>query len=238
MAHGGMSENTAIDKLRVRLGTAMEQRGANAKGLAKSAGLGETVVRDIMKANTKDIQLGTIEKLARALDVPISFLVPGDATGAQLRPVMKSDHPPIISAHAGDGAIALRHVDISYAMGAGSNFEDYPDEMPVLFDPGFLRSLTQAPPEMLFVAEGDGDSMFPTMINGDQVIIDRTQRHLTMQDRIWALSVHGAAMIKRLRTIGPNRVRIMSDNTTIPPDEVDADDVFIAGRVIWIGRKV
>ncbi|HWW56380.1 MAG TPA: S24 family peptidase [Sphingopyxis sp.] len=233
-----MSTEAAIDILRVRLESAMKHRGASAKGLARTAGLGETVVRDILQGMTKDVKLGTIEKLAAALGMSLSDLLP-DALG-RARPVQgtPSDHAPLISAHAGDGAIALRHVDISYAMGAGSNFDDYPDEMPVLFDPGFLRSLTQAPPEMLFVAEGDGDSMFPTMINGDQVIIDRTQRHLTMQDRIWALSVHGAAMIKRLRTVGPNRVRIMSDNTTIPPEEVDADDVFIAGRVVWIGRKV
>ncbi|ALJ14099.1 hypothetical protein ATM17_15185 [Sphingopyxis macrogoltabida] len=233
-----MSNETAIEVLRVRLEQAMKMRNANPKALARTAGLGETVVRDILQGKTGDVRLGTVEKLAKVLGLSIGDLLPDAFGRVSARQAVQSDHPPIISAHAGDGAIALRQVDISYAMGAGRNIEDYPDELPVLFDPGFLRSLTHASPEMLFVAQGDGDSMFPTMINGDQVIVDTSQRRLNMQDRIWALSVHGAAMIKRLRTVGPNRVRIMSDNTTIPPEEVDADDVFIAGRVVWIGRKV
>lgn len=235
-----MASETAIDIVRVRLGAAIAARNVSAKALARTAGLGETVVRDILQGMTKDIKLGTVEKLAQALGLSLGDLLP-DAYGraaARMPQSVESDHPPLISASAGDGAIALRQVDLAYAMGPGSEIEDFPDEMPVLFDPGFLRALTQAAPERLYVARGDGDSMFPTMVNGDQVIIDTTQRRLHLQDRIWAVSVHGASMIKRLRTIGHNRVRIMSDNPIIPPEEVDAEDIFIAGRVVWIGRKV
>lgn len=235
-----MGSQTAVDIVRVRLAAAIAARNVSAKALARTAGLGETVVRDIIQGMTKDIKLSTVEKLAEALGLTAGDLLP-DAYGraaARMPHGVESDHPLLVSASAADGAIALRSVDLAYAMGPGSEIEDFPDEMPVLFDPGFLRALTQAPPERLYVARGDGDSMFPTMVNGDQVIIDTTQRRLHLQDRIWAVSVHGASMIKRLRTIGSNRVRIMSDNSIIPPEEVDAEDLFIAGRVVWIGRKV
>lgn len=238
MAHGDMNDITAIDTLRVRLEAAMKHRGASAKGLARTAGLGETVVRDILQGKTGDVKLGTVEKLAKVLGLSLSDLLPdalGRAAGVR---TAQSDHPPLVSAHAGDGAVALRQVDIGYAMGAGSEIADYPDEMPVLFDAGFLAGLTRAAPDCLYVARGDGDSMFPTIVNQDQVIIDTSQRRLELQDRIWAVSVHGAGMIKRLRTIGPNRVRIISDNALVPPEEVDASDIYIAGRVVWIGRKV
>lgn len=233
-----MSSETAIDILRVRLVAAMDHRKVSSKALARTAGLGETVVRDIIKGMTADVKLGTVEKLARALGLTLSDLLPDALGRAAVSRGVPSDHVPLISAHAGDGAIAIRQVDIGYAMGAGREIEDYPDEMPVLFDAGFLASLTRASADCLYVARGDGDSMFPTIVNQDQVMIDTSQRQLNMQDRIWAVSVHGAGMIKRLRTIGPNRVRIISDNALIPPEEVDADDIFIAGRVVWIGRKV
>lgn len=233
MAHQDMSSEDTIQELRTRLGKAIEYRNVSAKALARTAGVGETVVRDILKGMTQDVKLGTVEKLARALGMSVADLLPSAFSTAHA-----PDQPTLVSSSAGDGAIPVRQVDIGYAMGAGTYIEDHPDELPVLFDPGFLRSLTSASSEKLYVARGEGDSMFPTMINGDQVIIDTTQRRLTLQDKIWAVSVHGAGMIKRLRTIGPNRVRIMSDNVIVPPEEVDAQDIFIAGRVIWIGRKV
>ncbi|MFY9350518.1 MAG: S24 family peptidase [Sphingobium sp.] len=238
-----MTDDKAIDVLKARLAVAIQIRNTSPKALSRAAGVGETVVRDILQNKTTDVRLGTVEKLAKALNLTLGDLLP-DALGRAHERRMEqdenraSDHPQLVSASAGDGAIPVKQVDLGYAMGAGTEISDYPDELPVLFDPGFLRGLTLASPERLFVARGDGDSMFPTMINGDQVIIDTTQRRLNMQDRIWAVSLHGAGMIKRLRAIGPNRVRIISDNPAIPPEEVDAEDLFIAGRVIWIGRKV
>jgi len=228
-----MTDQSTIEVLRARLDHAIKFRSTTPKALARTAGLGETVVRDILQGMTQDVKLTTVEKLAHALRLSIGDLLPNALQGPGA-----PDLPPIVSASRDDGAIAIRSVDLAYAMGPGKELDEYPDEMPVLFDPGFLRSITRAPSDRLFVANGDGDSMFPTMINGDQVLIDTTQRTINLQDRIWAVSVHGAGMIKRLRTVGPGRVRIISDNTIVPPEEVDASDIYIAGRVIWIGRKV
>ncbi|WP_025294054.1 S24 family peptidase [Sphingomonas sanxanigenens] len=232
-----MTSEATIEILRARLSKAIEFRNVTPKALAKTAGVGETVVRDIIQGMTKDVRLSTVERLAKALDLSVADLLP-DAFKTARPSGEEPDQPPLLSASRDDGAVAIRQVDLAYAMGTGKELEDFPDELPVLFDPGFLRTLTRAPADRLYVARGDGDSMFPTLINGDQVMIDTTQRYLNMQDRIWAISIYGASMIKRLRTVGPGRVRVLSDNTAIPPEDVDAEDLFIAGRVIWIGRKV
>ena len=148
------------------------------------------------------------------------------------------DMPPVKIASRDDGAIDIRQVDLSYAMGDGTELTDYPEETAVKFDPNFLRSITKASPGRLFVARGDGDSMMPTLINNDMVLIDTTQRTLNMQDRIWACALHGAGMIKRLRVVGEGRVEVRSDNKTVGDREVNADELHIVGRVIWIGRQV
>ncbi len=80
--------------------------------------------------------------------------------------------------------------------------------------------------------------MFPTLLDNDLVIVDTMQRTLNMQDRIWALSLFGAGAIKRLRTIGPDRVLVISDNKDVDNQEVSADDIYLLGRVVWLGRRV
>lgn len=175
----------------------------------------------------------TAEWLLEGTNTPVSELPPPPP-----KPEVTSDHPPIRSASEADGGITIRSVDLSYAMGDGTNLEDYFETEGVLFDPNFLRTVSRANPDRLFVARGDGDSMFPTLINGDQVLIDTTQRTLNLQDRIWACSVHGAGMIKRIRVIGEGRVEIRSDNPTIGDREVDLSELYVVGRVIWVGRRM
>ncbi|AOR78630.1 hypothetical protein BES08_10890 [Novosphingobium resinovorum] len=123
-------------------------------------------------------------------------------------------------------------------MGPGTNIDDYVEEGTYKFDPDMLSRLTRAPHEKLFVARGDGDSMFPTLMNDDTVVIDTTQRVVNLRDRIWACSIHGAGAIKRLRPAADGKVEIISDNPAVKDDLVDATDIHIVGRVIWLGRRV
>lgn len=141
-------------------------------------------------------------------------------------------------APSADGSVPLRQVDLALSMGDGANIDDYVEEGTLDFDANLLRTITRSPPERLFVARGAGDSMMPTLLNDDMVVIDTLQRTLNMLDRIWAVSVHGAGAIKRLRAIGRQRVLVISDNAGVENQEVDAEDLRILGRVIWVGRRM
>ena len=132
----------------------------------------------------------------------------------------------------------IRRVDISYAMGDGAVIADYPDTGFIPFDRQFLRTLTLSFAKSLIIANGDGDSMTPTIFDNDLVMIDTSARRVTMQDRIWALTVAGAGMIKRIRMLPNGRVLVLSDNPSVPPQEYDTEDVYLVGRVVWIGRKM
>lgn len=147
------------------------------------------------------------------------------------------DLPPIKSVGSGE-VVELHAVDMSYAMGEGRNIDDYIESEPVAFDLALLRSITRAPPHRLRLARGVGDSMTPTLQSSDRVMIDTTQNMLKLDDRIYAISRFGAGSIKRLRTIGPGRILVKSDNPTVDDIEVDAQDLVIHGRVIWFARDV
>lgn len=176
----------------------------------------------------------TLHGLARAAGVPsvLDFLAgQGVDDGIDRRPA-----PP--PAANDDDTVGLRRFDLSYAMGPGTNIDHYVEEDAVRFDLSWLRTITRAHTDMLFVAKGDGDSMAPTLINDDTVLIDTSQRELNLNDRIWAVSVYGAGMIKRIRKITADRVAVLSDNKDVPPQEVDMADLHIVGRVVWVGRRV
>jgi phage repressor protein C with HTH and peptisase S24 domain len=132
----------------------------------------------------------------------------------------------------------IRKVDIGYAMGDGAVIEDYPDTGLVPFDREFLRAIGARNTERLFLSNGEGDSMAPTLYDNDLVLIDASHQRVTMQDRIWALTVAGAGMIKRLRALPGDQLMVMSDNPAVPPQTLSLEDVFIVGRVLWIGRRM
>lgn len=208
---------------------------------AKAVGIHSTTYRAYENGQNGFAKLAPT--FAKALGVTAEWLLHGEGGAPVKRPATPrqqvSDHATVREASASDGAIAVRKLDLSYAMGDGANLDHYyVDEEEVLFDPGFLRRITRAPAESLFVAKGDGDSMFPTLINDDEVVIDTSQRVLNMQDRIWACAYLGAGMIKRLRVTDKKTVEIRSDNETVGSQTVAADDLHIIGRVIWIGRRV
>ena len=145
---------------------------------------------------------------------------------------------PTRSVDSGD-TVEIARLDLSLPMGPGATVDDYVEDEPLTFDAAYVRTFTRTPPHRLRLAAGAGDSMFPTLVANDLVWIDTTQNQLLHADRIYAASINGGAAIKRLRPVaGGQRVLVISDNKTIEPYEVDANEVAIWGRVIRFARDL
>lgn len=137
--------------------------------------------------------------------------------------------------------VYIRQVDISYAMGEGSEVEQYPATGLVPFNLAFIRAVSNANTESLFIATGHGDSMEPTLLRSDLVMVDTSQNQVRQQDQVWALTYAGGGMVKRLRRILGDRGEqflILSDNPAVPPQAANVDDVHIVGKVVWVGRRM
>jgi phage repressor protein C with HTH and peptisase S24 domain len=150
---------------------------------------------------------------------------------------MLPDQPPTRTAEAGETVEIIR-LDLSLPMGQGATVDDYIEEEPVVFDLGYIRAFSRTPPARLRIARGVGDSMMPTLLPGDAVWIDSTQRHLNQSDKVWAVSINGGAAIKRLRPLRDGKVLVISDNKTIGDYEVDAEEIMIGGRVVRFERDI
>nr|WP_317893805.1 S24 family peptidase [uncultured Sphingomonas sp.] len=132
--------------------------------------------------------------------------------------------------------VEIRSIDFAYGMG-GTFGEDHIEEEVLHFPRKWIQAITSSPAPSLTFARGRGDSMAPTMNEGDVILIDRAQRTVLEQDAIWALTLGPIAMVKRLRVKG-EQVTILSDNDRVSPDTVHAEELNIVGRVVFVGRRL
>jgi phage repressor protein C with HTH and peptisase S24 domain len=83
----------------------------------------------------------------------------------------------------------------------------------------------------------DGDSMAPTLLHKDTVLID-LNRTVLRAGRIYAIAVGDVLQIKRLQLITGERVKIISDNPSYHTYDVRADEIRIIGQMIWFCRTL
>ena len=82
-----------------------------------------------------------------------------------------------------------------------------------------------------------GDSMEPTLLAGDLVMVDRGRNYFDPQGGIYAIALDDIIMVKRIQILD-DQVRIISDNKKYEVFEVPADRVKINGKVIWFAREL
>ncbi len=86
----------------------------------------------------------------------------------------------------------------------------------------------------------DGESMAPTLSDGDDIMVDHDDDALRLRDGVYVLRLDGVLMVKRI-AIGPLRGRfsVVSDNVHYPDwADIDPALVDIVGRVVWTGRRL
>ena len=86
-------------------------------------------------------------------------------------------------------------------------------------------------PAMLSAIAVAGDSMEPTLRDGDEILVDRSPRPL--RDGIHVVRLDDSLLVKRVDAARPGRIALVSDNPAYRPIELAAGDVQVIGRVVW-----
>ncbi|KQS79067.1 repressor [Rhizobium sp. Leaf384] len=105
----------------------------------------------------------------------------------------------------------------------------------------YLRNEAKASPAHTLIMEVVGDSMQPTYMPGDRVLVDLSQDKMST-DTVYAISDgHTEPQIKRLQRIpfsDPAEVRIISDNQALETFTVELSRLQIIGRIVGhLARK-
>lgn len=108
------------------------------------------------------------------------------------------------------------------------------------FDEGWLRKLTPSKASSLSIIHVHGDSMEPTLNDGDEVMVDLGDGQSRLRDGIYVLRMDDALNVKRV-AIEPQgrRISVLSDNPAYPSWRgLERRAINIVGRVLWFGRKL
>lgn len=200
------------------------ERGEDFAGLSRMLGRNPAYIQQYVRRGVpKKLKEDERRKLARYFSVSEAVLggPPDDPTTTNGLLSVKR-HP--VAASAGPGALVTEEFGKPYFG----------------FDERWLKALTSSSAGKLSVVRVEGDSMSPTLGDGDDILVDLGDSVERLRDGIYVLRVEDALVVKRL-ALHPTgrRVTIHSDNPAYPdwPD-CGIGDINCIGRVIWAGRKI
>lgn len=130
-------------------------------------------------------------------------------------------------------------------MGAGAGpgyfIDDDPEHEGIAFSLSFLRRILKADPKYLSLIPVCGDSMAPTLLHGDILMVDSSEhRRHSKQEGIYVFRHDCGVFVKRLSWVG-QRILVSSDNPLAGAREIDSADLAeefnIIGKVIWYCRQ-
>lgn len=132
-------------------------------------------------------------------------------------------------------------LDVSAAAGGGRIGDEAAiEETALAFPPMLLRRITSAPTSSLRLISISGDSMVPTLEDGDMVMID-TGRTSPSPPGIFVLDDGVGLVAKRVDAVPnsfPQQLRLSSDNPAYSNYQRRIDEVRILGRVVWFARSL
>ena len=175
-----------------------------------------------------------VHEIARALETTPAYLTlqtDDPSAGALPKPT-----PALLSEQL--DLVQLPLLDLKFGMGGGTELDLYHEPKLISVSRDWVRAFTSTDPQFLFMGTGIGDSMMPTIHDGDLFLGDRSQIMPRMGDQIWAITYYGMGMIKRLRPGPEGTWKIMSDNATVPIETAADGEMSIVGRVVAVMRRV
>jgi phage repressor protein C with HTH and peptisase S24 domain len=136
--------------------------------------------------------------------------------------------------------VPVLRVPLKIPAGHGTTAEDWNGTPYFAFEPNWLKQLTRTQPNQLSIVQVIGDSMVPTLNEGDDILVDPGNPGDRIRDGIYVLRNDNVLVVKRV-AVNPIRgtVTVQSDNPAYAdwPD-CEIDSLAFIGRVIWAARKV
>lgn len=140
----------------------------------------------------------------------------------------------------GPQMVDLPVYDARFSAGKGRLPPDSEDKQWLSLPEDWVRRATGRNPKNIIKALAEGDSMAPTIGEGAELLIDKTDDRLA-NGKIYALNVDGQLIVKRIHRPVKGGIVLISDNKEYPAEEISADnqtDIQIIGQVVWSGRNI
>ncbi|MCG5241893.1 XRE family transcriptional regulator [Azospirillum doebereinerae] len=227
-----------------------------AKEFASSHGVPQPTYA-LHESGERGLRPDVAERYATLLGVSPAWLLTGEGQG----PLGTVTRPEPVSPADAQGTTApddetdgvIPEIDVRAGLGAGGEalLDDQPDGDGGSSESDRITGLWELPPDYLRqelrIAKGaarivavQGDSMEPTLLTGDRVMIHLPDR-FPSPPGVFALWDGFGVVVKRLEFVpnsDPPRITISSDNPRHGRYERTAGEVNIIGRVVWFARRM
>lgn len=213
-------------KVGTRIGEIADARGGNS-ALAKICDLKESTVRN-WRSGVSEPDLSDALGIARAGGVTLDWLATGEGPKHPTDFVSSADH------------VFIPLYDVEAAAGQGAFVNGEPTEQSLAFRRDWLARRIGVAEKHLALLSVRGDSMEPTLHDGDVIMVNRAD--VQISEGIFVFLLDGWLMVKRLQARADG-VWMVSENPKYGesqlPDFKDFDEPSrIIGRVIWLGRRL
>lgn len=207
--------------------------GESVNSFAKRCGVPEATMRNYFKGRFPGADKAL--QIADVAGVNFEWLVSGrgSKTGmaqSQIQIMGDTDLPGFtlvprldVQASAGNGALAWSEEPVDF----------------LAFQESWLRARNISP-KYARVLTAKGDSMEPTIRDGDVLLIDTSIDRLR-DNSIYIVVYDGFVLVKRVHGRVDGSIMLISDNNRYPPETVpghEVPNIHVAGRVMWFGRSI
>ncbi|WP_300113492.1 S24 family peptidase [Sphingobium sp.] len=214
---------------RATLERLIADRGDNYADLSRLIGRNAAYIQQFIKRGTpRKLDEDDRRVLARYFGVSEDML--GGVASAAPAPVRGRGLPAVVS---------VPRLALGASAGGGTLDDDERTAGVMAFDARWLRHLGVRP-QRVSIIRVDGESMAPTLSDGDDIMVDHDDDADRLRDGVYVLRLDGVLMVKRI-AMGPLRGRfsVLSDNAHYPDwADIDPALVDIVGRVVWTGRRL
>jgi len=209
-----------LDPPRARLLALADERGVSLSRLSRMIGKNASYLQQFIRKGSPR----KLEEVDRA-NLACFFGVAEAELGAPQEKYDDRGGGPV-----GSGWVDIPRLDLRASAGPGA----VPDGEGAIgsfrFSHRWLRDQGLRPDRLSAIAVR-GDSMEPTLREGDEILVDTARR--SPRDGIHVVRLDGALLVKRLDTSRAGRIALLSDNPAYRPIDCAPDEVDVIGKVVW-----
>ena len=135
--------------------------------------------------------------------------------------------------------VAVPRLALGASAGPGRIVGEERERPAIAFPPEVLRALGAGRTDALSLIQVEGESMQPTLADGDDILVDRDDGAGRLRDGIYVLRIGDVLLVKRIALKPGGGIAVRSDNPLSPDlDDVEPESLTVIGRVIWSGGRV
>jgi len=232
----GSSLDLGAENRAERLRQAVQATGGTAEA-ARRAGVPISTLGGYLAGG--EMKLSTAAALAAATGVSLDWLASGRAAVHEMAMAAPS-HSREGALPEAPGTVVIDRYDARAAAGKSGSFPDGRVIEQVRFNEEWVRVKLRRRPENLSILEAWGDSMTPTIGDGDVLMIDRSVTDV-VSGRLYVLNLDGELLVKRLQRLRNGTILLISDNERYRTEEVEPSEtaaLHLVGEVVWSGRII